>query len=65
MITDRDPCGICGEPFTEAEWDARHTYVGHGEDIHARCCRQCKNPLHPPGGLLDELRQAEYLLGDD
>lgn len=40
-------CAWCGQPFTDAEWDARHPDEA-GEDVHDRCCRQCiDNPAEP------------------
>ena len=30
-------CAECGQPFTEFEWENRHTRYD-GEDVHADCC---------------------------
>lgn len=36
-------CVICGKPFTDDEWEERHTDPATGEDCHERCCPKC-NP---------------------
>lgn len=41
-------CAWCGQPFTDAEWDARHTDED-GEDVHDRCCQQCIDHLAASG----------------
>ncbi len=39
-LPEVDPCEVCGDGFTAAEWDDRHTGVDGG-DVHAGCCGQC------------------------
>jgi hypothetical protein len=51
-------CQQCGNPFTPEEWEDRHTDE-NGEDIHERCCAECRpylEPLPPPEGrpIVDE-----------
>lgn len=41
-------CAWCGQPFTDAEWDARHADE-NGDDVHDRCCRQCIDQLAATG----------------
>jgi len=39
--TDRyENCSICDKPFTEKEWEDRHTSA-NGEDCHEDCCDMC------------------------
>ena len=32
-------CNLCRLPFTDEEWDIRHSDE-EGEDIHERCCEE-------------------------
>lgn len=40
MIWDEIYCDICNKPFTEDEWDNRHS-TEDGHDCHERCCPVC------------------------
>ena len=31
-------CSICDEPFTDQEWEDRHSPDVSHPDVHARCC---------------------------
>ena len=33
-------CAICGKPFTDEEWEARHSDEWGG-DVHEDCCPEC------------------------
>lgn len=33
-------CGVCSLPFSEREWEDRHS-LPDGEDCHERCCHEC------------------------
>ena len=46
--TEHGVCSVCGEPFTDDEWDARHSDE-HGGDCHDLCCPACNpnDPEHP------------------
>lgn len=39
-------CAECGEPFTVAEWDERHS-GDDGEDLHEECCPVCADVDEP------------------
>lgn len=34
-------CAVCFLPFTDEEWEERHT-DDDGNDVHARCCAECE-----------------------
>ena len=40
-MTDHDRCSECGSPFTDEEWDYRHS-ADDGSDVHEECCEVCK-----------------------
>jgi hypothetical protein len=50
MRMDDTICEICGKPFTEQEWEDRHTDPATGEDCHERCCPMCKPKLRNIAG---------------
>lgn len=38
----RGVCSVCGKPFTDDEWDNRHTDPRDGlSDCHEGCCPLC------------------------
>lgn len=39
-MADHPLCVACGEPFTEGEWEDRHSDPA-GEDVHSHCCTSC------------------------
>jgi cytochrome c5 len=40
MGDDREVCYFCRCPFTDEEWDQRHSDAT-GEDVHEECCDIC------------------------
>lgn len=36
-----ESCSVCLRPFTQKEWEDRHTDPGTGGDCHERCCPLC------------------------
>lgn len=52
-------CSVCGEPFTPAEWEDRHS-DDDGEDCHERCCPICADErLFPTGPQTTVIRWPE------
>ncbi len=36
------PCDECGEPFTQEDWEDRHTPDADAlAEVHAECCQDC------------------------
>ena len=41
-MNDYTECAVCGEPFTEHEWNNRHWLKSDpGGEYHERCCTGC------------------------
>lgn len=34
----RPRCRVCGEPFTDDDWEDRHDHPDDGEPVHPGCC---------------------------
>ena len=57
-------CAVCDRPFTELEWDVRHS-AADGADVHADCCTLCEFPgltgligrLSPDEDVAETVRQ--------
>lgn len=43
-IWDDISCSVCGEQFSEEDWDIRHS-ADDGSDIHEHCCEECENEI--------------------
>lgn len=43
----RATCAVCRTPFTDVEWENRHSGLD-GEDVHEQCCEWCPNDIKEP-----------------
>lgn len=56
-IVYRSSCFICGEEFSDFEWERHHTDEASGEAVHEDCCLECAEPdgepdrTEPPGAI--------------
>jgi hypothetical protein len=58
MIERELTCEVCDFPFTDEEWEHRHT-ADDGSDVHERCCL-CDSPTVSTTGDLTLVRHDAH-----